>query len=393
MKEPAGNATRDATRAGLRIALIGSRGIPAGYGGFETFAEQLAPRLVARGHSVTVYCRRGYTADDSLREYKGVTLRHTPALRSRSFEQLSHEATSILDSLRRRFDLYYFLGYRGAPFYIPLRLMRRPVVLNTDGFEWKRRKWNAAGRAYLRFAEWLAAHVAADELVADARAIADYYRTAHHRQSRYVTYGAYVYSEADLRPDVLDRYDLRLGRYYLVVSRIEPENNLDVMIREFVAAGSDKELVIVGGMNYETPHWQKLRQLAEGHPVRFLGPIYGPMLIESLQLGAYAYLHGHEVGGTNPALLNAMGCGNLALALETEFNKENAADAGRYWTKHPGSLAEMVRWADAHPAEVGEYGRRARIRIAEHYTWDRAADQHDALFREVAARRARAMRG
>jgi glycosyltransferase involved in cell wall biosynthesis len=374
---------------GLRIAIIGSRGIPAAYGGFETFAQELAPRLVERGHHVTVYCRKGYTLDDTLREYRGVRLRHSPAVRLRTIEQLSHEATSILDSLLRRVDLYYFLGYRGAPFYIPLRATRRVVVVNTDGLEWKRRKWNRLGRRYLKFAEWLAAHVAADELVSDAKGIADHFMRAHGKASTYLTNGAYPLTDTDLDVGVLDRYSVERGGYYLVACRIEPENNVDLIVREFVASASDRELIVAGGMNYETPFWHELQQLAAGHRVRFLGPVYGPMEIESLHLGAYAYLHGHEVGGTNPALLKAMGAGNLPIALETVFNTENAAETGRYWSKQAGSLAAQIRWADANPDQVAELGRDARQRISAHYSWESVADAHDRFFREVAQRRLR----
>jgi len=371
---------------GLRIAIIGSRGIPAGYGGFETFAQELAPRLVARGHAVTVYCRRGYTGDDELDVYEGVELVHTPALRSRTLEQLSHEFTSIVDSIGRGFQLYYFLGYRGAPFYLPIRASKRVVVVNTDGLEWKRRKWNRFGRLYLRAAEWIAAHVAADELVSDARAIADYFRSAHGKDSTYLTNGAYILGPDDLQPSVLERYGVERGDYYLVACRIEPENNVDLIVREFIASGSERELIIAGGMNYETQFWKELQALAEGSRVRFLGPVYGPMLIESLHLGAYGYLHGHEVGGTNPALLKAMGCGNLAIALDTSFNSENLADTGRYWTKEPGTLANQIRWADSNPDEVRALGARAQARIRDEYTWDGVADAHDRFFRDVARR-------
>jgi glycosyltransferase involved in cell wall biosynthesis len=374
-------------KSGLRIAIIGSRGIPAGYGGFETFAQELAPRLVERGHQVTVYCRKGYTAGETRDEYKGVKLVHTPALRSRSLEQLSHELTSIIDSGRRHFDLYYFLGYRGGPLYVAVRAAGKLVVDNTDGLEWRRRKWNWLGRTYLHMAEQIVARIGADELVSDAEAIRQYFLRTYGRDSRFLTNGAYAFDLAQMQPEVLERYEVERGGYYLVACRIEPENNIDVIVREFVASGSDKELVIAGGMNYETPFWQDLQDLAKGARVRFLGPVYGPMLIESLHLGAYGYLHGHEVGGTNPALLKAMGCGNLVIALDTEFNTENLADTGRYFSKARGSLAEQLQWADANPDPAAALGRAARERIRTHYTWDSVADKHDAFFREVARKR------
>lgn len=370
---------------GLRIAVIGSRGIPAGYGGFETFAQELCPRLVELGNEVTVYCRKGYTGEDLLDEYKGVKLVYTPYLKRRELEQLSHEFTCIVDSLRRPFDLYYFLGTRSAPMYVPLRASRRVVVVNTDGLEWKRRKWNALGRTYLRFAEWVAVRLAADHLVSDAKAIRAYFQRTYRRDSRYLTNGAYVLS--DLPDGMLDRWNLTPGGYYLVACRIEPENNIDRIVAEFIASGSERELVIAGGMNYETPYWVHLQDLGKRGRVRFLGPVYGPMLVESLHLGCYGYLHGHEVGGTNPALLKAMGCANFTLALDTEFNRENLSDTGRYWTKASGSLAEGIRWAEAHPDDVRELGRSAQQRIRDHYTWDQVARDHDAFFRGVASRR------
>jgi glycosyltransferase involved in cell wall biosynthesis len=370
------------SRAGLRIAVIGSRGIPAGYGGFETFAEELTPRLVELGHDVTVYCREGYTGERLLDEYRGVRLRYTPFLRRRAVEQLSHELTCIVDSLRQPFDLYYFLGTRSSPMYVPLRASRRIAVVNTDGLEWKRRKWNAVGRAYLRFAEWVAVRLAADELISDAKAIQDYFRRTYGRASTYLTNGAHVLTE--LPEGALDEWRLDPGSYYLVACRIEPENNIDIIIREFIASGSERELIVAGGMNYETPYWDGLQDLARSGRVRFLGGVYGAMRVESLHLGCYAYLHGHEVGGTNPSLLKAMGCANLAIALDTPFNSENLEGTGALWTKAPGSLAGKIRWAEDNPEEVSRLGKLAQERIAEHYSWDKIARDHDTFFRVVA---------
>jgi glycosyltransferase involved in cell wall biosynthesis len=372
-------------RRGLRIAVIGCKGIPAGYSGFETFAEELTTRLVALGHDVTVYCRRGaqYLTEVPPDEFKGVRLIYTPYLKQRELETLSHEASSIADSLRRRFDLYYFLGTRSAPFYVPVRwFTKRIVVVNTDGLEWKRRKWNGLGRAWLRFAEWVAVRLASDHLVSDAKAIAAYFEETYGARSEYLTNGAYVLDE--LPEGALDRWDLDPGTYYLVACRIEPENNIDLIIEEFLASASEKELVIAGGMNYPTPYWKRLEALAERGRVRLLGPVYGPMLVEKLHLGCYGYIHGHEVGGTNPSLLKAMGCANGVLALDSVFNAENLAGTGVLWQKRRGSLADAIRWADTHPTDLADLGRRAQDRIRAHHTWDLIAEQHDAFFRKVA---------
>ncbi len=202
------------------------------------------------------------------------------------------------------------------------------------------------------------------------------------RESEYLTNGAHVFTE--LPEGALDRWRLEPGSYYLIACRIEPENNIDLIINEFVDSGSKRELVIVGGMNYETPYWSFLQRLGKRGRVRFLGPVYGPMLVESLHLGCFGYLHGHEVGGTNPALLKAMGCANGVFALDTAFNAENLEDTGVLWTKRQGDLAGKIRWAEEHPDELRELGRSAQRRIREHYTWDAVAERHDQFFREVA---------
>jgi glycosyltransferase involved in cell wall biosynthesis len=366
---------------GLRIGVIGARGMPAAYGGFDTFVQELAPRLVALGHDVTVYCRRDPAAERR-DEYRGVRLVHVPFVRRRELEELTYELASLVDSLRRPFELYYVLGTRGGPMYAPLRASRRIVVVNTDGLDWRRRKWNAVGRAYLRFAEWGSVRLSADHLVADAKAMRRYFLDTYGRDSAYLTNGAHVLTEP--AEGVLDRWGLSPGSYYLIACRIEPENNVDLIIREFVDAGSDRELVVVGGMSHETPYWSELQELARRGRVRLLGPVYGPMLVESLHLGAYAYLHGHEVGGTNPALLKAMGCANGILALDTPFNAENLEGTGILWDKSPGDLASKIRWADRHPEELRALGVRARERIAGYYSWDMVAERHDRFFRHLA---------
>jgi glycosyltransferase involved in cell wall biosynthesis len=367
----------------MRIAIIGSRGIPARYGGFETFAQELAPRLVRRGHAVTVYCRKGYTGPHPPRTFEGVALRYTPYLRRRSLETLSHEFTSVLDSLRRPFDTYYFLGTRSSPLYLLARLTGRRVVVHTDGIEWKRRKWGAVGRAYLRFAEWLAARFAADELVTDAQAMRDYYLDRYHRESWCIPYGAPVVDSADAAP--LSRFGLEAGGYYLVVCRLEPENNVDRIIRGFLDSGTQRELVVVGGAKYPSAYQRSLRQMVIGRPVRLLGPVFGREL-EALRYHAFAYLHGHEVGGTNPSLLEAMGCGNCCLALDTPFNREALADAGLFWHTE-GELSGLIATLEREAETRRLLASRARPRVRECYSWDAAAGSHAMMFDPLSASR------
>lgn len=362
----------------MRIAIIGSRGIPARYGGFETFAQELAPRLVGLGHDVTVYCRAGYTGTQS--SFEGVRLRHTPYLKIQALETPSHELTSILDSLRRGCDLYYFLGTRSSPLYYLVRAMGKPVVIHTDGIEWKRAKWGRVGRAWLRTGEWMAAHLPGAHLVTDAEAMRAYYLRAYGRDSTFIPYGAPVIEEADPAP--LKRWNLEPRGYHLVVARMEPENNITTIIEAYRGSGSSRGLVLVGGANYETSYTRKVRALAAAvSGVDLVGAVYGADLV-SLRFYAFSYIHGHEVGGTNPSLLEAMGCGNVVLALDTEFNREALADAGRYWLKDDRSLSSLLQEVDATEArDLKSISEDARGRIGELYPWDEAADRHDGLFR------------
>lgn len=362
---------------GLRISIIGSRGIPARYGGFETLVEELAPRLVERGHRVTVYCRRGYTGDAPPESYRGVRLVSTPYVHVRSLETLSHELTSILHSFRERVDAYYFLGTRGSPWYLLVKPTRRHAVVHTDGLEWMRRKWGPTGRRYLRFSEGLAARVAADVLVTDAEAMRSYYQDTYGRESTCIPYGARVID--DPTPGSLERWGLASGAYDLVVCRLEPENNVDLIVRAHQRSGSDRELIVVGDGRYDSAYQHALRRLEGAGHVRFLGAVYDG--VDDLYAGARCYLHGHEVGGMNPGLLRAMGAGACVLALDTPFNREALGKAGRLWRKDRGDLVEQIAWADASPDDVAQLGSVARARVAERFSWEAAADRHDRMLR------------
>lgn len=370
---------------GLRIAVIGSRGIPAHYGGFESFAEELAPRLVQRGHDVTVYCRRGYTGDDEPTEFKGVRLRYTSYVHRRSAETPSHELTSILDSLRRPVDAYYFLGTRSSPLYAPLRATRRAVVVHTDGIEWLRRKWNPVGRAYLDLAESFAARVSSDALVTDGQAMQRYFEKRYGRHSTRIGYGAEIVES--MPAHVLERWDLEPGSYFLVVARLEPENNVDLIIKEFSDSGSPGDLVIVGSASYSGTGVSHSGDVTGTGRVRRLGSVFEPGALEALYFGSAAYLHGHEVGGTNPSLVRAMGCGACCLALDTRFNSETLSGTGALWSKEPGSLAGRIRWVADSPEEAQALGSDARRHAATEFDWEAVADAHDDLFREVTAGR------
>src|SRR5262252_6129620 len=302
----------------MRIAILGTRGIPANYGGFETFAEQLSTRLVARGHEVTVYCRAHYVSPRQL-EYQGVRLRVLPTIRHKYFDTVVHTLLSAADAAPRRFDAALICNAANAPFAPLLRLARTRVALNVDGLEHKRKKWNWIGRKYYLIAERLAT-IFPNRMVTDARVIQDYYLTRYHAPSTMITYG----SEVERRPDrnLVRKWRVEPNRYVLYVSRLEPENNAHLVVEAFKHVRTAHKLLIVGDAPYAHEYIQDLRHRARGDKrIVFTGFVFGQEY-RALQQNAYCYIHATEVGGTHPALLEAMGFGNCVLTLAAPENVE-----------------------------------------------------------------------
>jgi glycosyltransferase involved in cell wall biosynthesis len=367
----------------MRIAIIGARGIPARWGGFETVASELAPRLVARGHDVTVYCRPRYSLPSRPSTYRGVSLRYLPALYTKSLETLSHEALIAAHTVLAKFDVLYVLGFRASFLYLPARLVGKPVVMNTDGFDWLRRKWGRLGRAYLHFVEAVGARWAASHLICDSRSLQAHFREAYGRDTTFISYGANLFESTG--PSIVQGYGLTPGEYLLVVARIEPENNADLIVRAFAGVSTGKELAVVGGANYRSPYFDSLRQTADKR-VRFLGGIYEPGHIEEIYANSYAYIHGHEVGGTNPALLHAMGCGCCVAALDVPFNREVVADSGLLWDKSEEELRRRLEELLECPGRADALRTAARERVRTQYSWETVADEYDQFFRAIGAR-------
>ncbi len=371
----------------MRLAIMGTRGIPARYGGFETFAEELAARLAAAGHEVTVYTR-AHTAVPGVERHRGARVRTLPALRAKTLETLSHTLLSSLDAGRRRYDAVLLCNAANAPFIPLLHARGLPVALNVDGLERKRRKWGALGRAYYRLCERWSARWA-DEVVTDAAVIQRYYRRAWRRASTMIPYGGdlpYPAGDAALR-----RLDLTDGGYLLYVSRFEPENNPDRVVAAYRDVPGDAPLVLVGGAPYAHELTRRVRRLAEADPrVVLAGPVYGDEY-RQLLFHARAYIHATEVGGTHPALVEAMGAGRVVFFLDNMPNREVAGGTGVAFTfAAGGGLTAALAAFLAAPERLAGLGRAARARVAERYRWDDVAAAYERLLEGMcsASRRA-----
>ncbi|GAB2742939.1 DUF1972 domain-containing protein [Melaminivora jejuensis] len=363
--------------ARLRIAILGTRGIPAGYGGFETFAEQLAVRLAARGHQVTVYAEAEGRAPGPDRCHQGVRVRERRRPHWGPASTLAYDSACLWDA-RRGHDLVYMLGYGAAwACWLP-RALGTPVWINVDGLEWARSKWSAPARLYLRCMEWLAPRTAT-RLIADAQAIAARMQERYPRGApcSFIAYGAEPVGQAD--PARLAQWGLEPGGYLLAVARPEPENHVLEIIEGCLLQPAALPLVVVGQVRADGSDYQRRLLALAGPRVRFIGGVYEPAQLQSLRLHAACHLHGHSVGGTNPSLLEALACGNWVIAHDNPFNREVARDAADYFADPAALAAALAAWAATPPAQRRARAARARQIIARHYTWEQIADRYEAL--------------
>jgi len=358
-----------------RFAILGTRGIPARYGGFETFAEELATRLVARGHRVTVYCRESHPDDT----YRGVSLVYLPTWRHKYFDTLAHTFLSTLHLIFHRVDAALYCNGANAIFTFWPRLVGIPVALNVDGLERKRKKWNRLARTWYLISERLSTFCP-NVMVTDASKIAEYYLDRYGKHSEFIPYGAEVGKIS--ATDVLDKLGLVSGGYFLYVSRMEPENNSLLVRESFEQVATPLKLALIGDAPYAHEYIQKVRDTRDPRIV-MPGAIYGRGYHE-LESHCFAYIHATEVGGTHPALIEAMGRGALVLYLNTPENSEVAGDAGIPF--EADELVSKMRQALEVPSEErAEWSRRAMARVAERYSWDVVTGQYERLLLRLRA--------
>jgi glycosyltransferase involved in cell wall biosynthesis len=366
----------------VRIAFIGIRGVPANYGGFETFAEQLGSRLVERGHSVTVYGRSS-SVPHGIRQYRGMRIVRLPAPASKYLETVVHTLFAALHVAVRGFDIVYVCNSANVPALMILLLARKRVVLNVDGLEWQRAKWNRVGKAYYRLCAGLAARLPA-HIVTDAKVIQTYYRETYGRATDYFPYGTEVGDHPD--HGTLERLGLKTRAYVLYVSRLEPENNAHVVIDAFRNVRADCPLAIVGDAPYASGYIASLRATTDPR-VRFLGAIYGDGY-RILQSNAAIYVQATEVGGTHPALVEAMGAGSAIVANDVPEHREVLGDAGLYYSGTSGLTSQLQRLL-GDPAEQAELRAASRMRAQETYSWDRVTDDYERWFEGLIGPRTR----
>ncbi len=359
----------------MKIAILGTRGIPANYGGFETFAEECASGLASRGHDVVVYGRSHYVSK-GLETYRGVHLVVLPTLAWKYTDTVVHTFFSVIHAMFQHFDLILICNAANSIYAWLPRVCGIPVVVNVDGIERLRKKWNWLGRIYYHLCEYLSTCFP-NVIVTDARVIDQYYQEHYGAASVFIPYGA----KTD-RPEgreALDALGLNEGEYFLYVSRFEPENNPLIVVKAFESVRTSKKLVMVGDAPYAAKYIDQVRATGDAR-ILFPGAIYGQGY-QQLQTNAFCYIHATEVGGTHPALIEAMGQGGLVVANDTPENSETLGGTGILYRKNDADdLARRLQEIEDKPRDYGELRKAALDRARSIYSWESVVDQYEQLF-------------
>jgi len=361
-----------------RIAILGSRGIPAQFGGFETVAEELTTRLVETGFDITVFCHGSQTYKEPL--YKGVRLVHINTPSIKGMRTVWFDTMSLLRALLGHYDVIYWVGYNAAFLFPFVRLSGANLWVNMDGLGWKRAKWNRSARLYLRAMEWLAAKVATG-LIADSDRIADYLESTYgvRDKTKMIPYGAYLV-ESSPGSEILNDFSVKPDDYYLIVCRLEPENHVLEILQGFVSSNTTKKLIVVGDRNSGTAYVCRLLD-AQDERIRFVGTIFDEATLTTLRYHCAAYLHGHSVGGTNPSLLEAMACGNFVIAHDNVFNRE-VTNEQAWFFRGATDIADLIGTLEREGTPEGA-SERSRDVVRQTYSWSRIAGLYDSMWDDV----------
>ena len=363
----------------MKIAMLGTRGIPANYSGFETCVEELGARLVERGHQVTVYCRSHFITHPGP-THRGMRLLKLPTIENKYLDTIVHSFVSAWHAAFSSFDIVLmFIAGNSLVSWIP-RLTGRKVVLNVDGLDWKREKWPPLAKKYIQFAEFLATRLP-NQMVTDSRVIQRYYQDKYNCASTYIAYGA---NPINVPPgEYLDRFKLEPEKYLLFVGRLVPENCAHHLVGAFEKLKTDMTCVIVGHAHYAEEYIGCLRSTSNSNII-FTGYLFGEGYRE-LSSNSYLFVETSGVGGTHPALLEAMACGKCTVVNNTLENLETIGDCGFSYDGKVGadSLAEVLEELLGSPELVREKGTLALKRIEKHYNWGTITDEYEKLFERL----------
>jgi glycosyltransferase involved in cell wall biosynthesis len=365
----------------MKLAIIGSRGFLTEYGGFETFVKKLALGIKDNGYNITVYGLKRYRNAERDIDFPEIRRKWVPSLKIKFLEKISASFLSIIRVTLSKNSIVFVLGVSPGLFLLLPRLMGKKIILNVDGIEWKRAKWPKLISFFLHLSE-ASAVTFCHKVIADSRNVAHYINNRYRKIPIYIPYGAEInHDNTNNDHDILKKYNLKPLNYFVQVCRLEPENNSHIIVREFSNYTGDKNLVIIGDTPHSIKYKKHVKESADGR-IKFLGAVYGDECMAILR-HAYCYVHGHEAGGTNPALLEAMGSAKCPVVLNVPYNLEVIKGCGVSFSKQEGDLTGKLEMLDRNKTLTNQLGKKAFHRVRTHYTWNKVISDYDAVFRSL----------
>ena len=366
------------------ISIIGTRGYPYVYSGYETFVKQLSERLVLKNCNVTVYCHKGLF-EIRPKEIKGIKLVYIPTIETKILSQPIHSFLSIIHACFSNIDVVLVVNSANGPFGILTKLFKVPTAINVDGLEWLRPKWKGLGSIYFKWASKMAT-LFYDQIINDSDEMRKVYLNLFKRDSKVIAYGANIRKSES--PDLIKKWNIKQRKYYLVIGRLIPDNNADLIIKGFLKSNSKKKLVIVGDVPYKDSYASDLKNMVDKRLV-FTGYVKDQDVLAELYHNCYVYVHGHEFGGTNPTMIKAIAYGCAILALDTVFNKEmlQKGKFGIFFKKQPFSITNMIDYCEKEKLIIDKLRQESINGITEKYDWDFVTSQYLEVFKSLVSQR------
>ena len=359
----------------LKIAIIGSRGYPYVYSGYETLVKELSERLVKCEHEVTVYCHRNLF-NEKPKKVNGINLIYTPSVNSKVFSQLYNSFFSFIHVCFSKNDIVFVVNSANGPFGILTRIVRKKTCINVDGLEWLRPKWKGLGSLYFKFASKLAT-IFYDQIITDSVEMNKVYLDKFGKKSSIIAYGSTMSKENNL--DVLKNFNLKENNYYLVVGRLIPDNNSKLILEGFLKSNSNKSIVVVGDVPYNDDYANDIK-LMSSKKVVFTGYINNQVDLTVLYDNCYCYIHGHEFGGTNPTMINALDLNCQIMALDTVFNREMLENKRSIMFKK-NNINEKINEFEDNYDELAQ--KNSSYKLLEKYDWDYITDDYLSVFKNL----------
>ena len=368
----------------INISIIGTRGYPYVYSGYETFVKELGERLINKDFNVTVYCHKGLF-DKRPKQLKGIKLVYIPTIETKILSQPIHSFFSIIHACFSNADVLLVVNSSNGPFGLITKIFNKPTAINVDGLEWLRPKWKGFGSIYFKWASKMAT-LFYDQIINDSDEMRKVYLGLFNKESKVIAYGANIRKSKNL--NLINTWNIKPREYYLIVGRLIPDNNADFIINGFLKSNSSKKLVLVGDVSYNDFYASKIKEINDDRLI-MTGYVNDQDVLAELYHNCYVYLHGHEFGGTNPTMIKAMAYSCSILALDTCFNNEMLQNGkyGLFFKKEINSVTKMINYCENESILI-DYLRLESINgITEKYNWDFIANQYLKIFKDLISKR------